>query len=46
MSLAGLGRKEFRKIENIHFLATSNIVPSFPLGKSVAGDLKGTKKLG
>lgn len=41
MSLAGLPRKEIRKIENIHFLATSNIVPSVPLGKSIASDLEG-----
>lgn len=43
MSLAGLSRKESRKIENIHFLGTSNIVSSVPLGKSIAGDLKGIK---
>jgi hypothetical protein len=41
MSLAGLPRKEIRKVENIHFLAASNVVPSVPLGKSIAGDLKG-----
>ena len=43
MSLAGLPRKEIRKIENIHFLGTSNIVPSVPLGKSIANDLQGTQ---
>ena len=43
MSLAGLPRKEIRKIENIHFLGASNIVPSVPLGKSIANDLQGTQ---
>ena len=42
ISFAGLPQKEERKIENIHFLATSNVVPSAPLGKSIAEDLKGT----
>ena len=41
MSFAGLLRKEMRKTEHIHFLGTSNIVPSVPLGKSIANDLKG-----
>ena len=41
MSFAGLQRKEMRKTENIHFLGTSNIVPSLPLGKSIANDLEG-----
>ncbi|XP_028393607.1 uncharacterized protein LOC114517954 [Dendronephthya gigantea] len=40
MSMAGLTRKEFRKMENIHFLSTSNIVPSVALGKSIARDLE------
>ena len=39
MTFAGLPRKEFRKVENIHFLATSNIVPSVPLGRSIVSDL-------
>lgn len=42
MSFAGLPRREIRKIENIHFLSTSNVVPSVPLGKSIASDLQGT----
>lgn len=42
MSFAGLLRKDIRKTENIHFLGTSNIVPSVPLGQSIANDLKGT----
>jgi hypothetical protein len=29
-------------IENMHFLSTSNVVPSVPLGKSIASDLQGT----
>lgn len=41
MSLAGLARNDIRKVENIHFLATSNVVSSVPLGKSISKDLKG-----
>jgi hypothetical protein len=44
MSMVGLPRHEFRKTENIHFLSTSNIVPSIPLGKSIARDLQGIYK--
>lgn len=44
MTFAGLPRKEFRKAENIHFLATSSIVPSVPLGRSIASDLQGKDK--
>ena len=41
MSLAGLARNDIRKVENIHFLATSNVVSSVPRGKSISKDLKG-----
>ena len=44
MTFASLSRTEFRRIENIHFLAASNIVPSVPLGKSIATDLEGESK--
>ena len=41
MTFAGLPRNEARKLENIHFLSTSNIVSSVSLGKALAKDLKG-----
>ena len=41
LSLAGLPRNEIRKTENIHFVSTSNVVPSVALGKSIARDLRG-----
>jgi hypothetical protein len=44
MSMAGLPRNEFRKTENIHFISTSNVVPSVALGKSIARDLQGIIK--
>ena len=44
MSMAGLPQNEFRKTENIHFISTSNVVPSVALGKSIARDLQGIIK--
>ena len=44
LSLAGPPRNEFRKTENIHFVSTSNVVPSVALGESIAHDLRGKIK--